>query len=102
MASPAQQSLCCLFHNFSTNNTTQYSDVNWAQIKETYNWICLLSASLSICGAIYQILPRQPKVVPKTERELQAFLRQSNLIRWLAVADLFASTGTNYYANNEL
>nr|AKQ63016.1 orphan G-protein coupled receptor 9 [Platynereis dumerilii] len=93
MASPAQQSICCLFHNSSVYNGSHFSEVNWSEIKEAYNWICLVSASLSACGAIYQILPRAPRYFPKTQRELDAFVRQRSLIRWLAVADLMAVAG---------
>ena len=63
-----------------------------------FHWnvaLFLLTASISIAGACYQLVPRRPATAPRTTRELESWLRQSQIICWLALADLLASMGKN-------
>ncbi len=99
MASPSLQSMCCLFLNESQIQNKS-DNIDWQTVIYTYDVLCVISSSLSICGATYQLIPRSPKTIPRTKKEVESFIRQNIVICWLAVADLLASIGMdpdNYF-----
>ena len=58
-----------------------------------YNIFCTFFATVGICGALYQLSPRQPRVNLRTQRETDLFLGQNYIITWLTLADLLAASG---------
>ncbi|KAJ0180579.1 hypothetical protein K1T71_003983 [Dendrolimus kikuchii] len=86
MSDPTIQTFCC-------HHTGKKEDMAVRIMDEfntdSYNILCLISSSIGILGAIYQIFPNifnhiQGRVTYSRSREI---------IVWLAVADLFASSG---------
>ena len=123
MASPALESMCCLF-NDTVEHKGHYIWEGMRQGHGVYSYLCIISgkamnmfilflsnyvkswhlfhcflffgtASVSSGGAFYQLLPRKPVSAPRTTRELESWQRQNKIICWLAFADLLASIGKN-------
>ncbi|KAK2154468.1 hypothetical protein LSH36_268g00026 [Paralvinella palmiformis] len=92
MASPRLQSFCCMSANISEYNTQANLALQSVGFS-TYNVLCIVSSSLSIIGATYQLWPKAAWSLPQGRRESAAYLRQNCIICCLAIADLFASTG---------
>lgn len=92
MASIRIESICCLI----VENSTDVDSPNEAKKLSyvLYNAFCIVSASVSIIGSIYQIFPRSsPAQTPRNEGEQVSSQRQNYIINWLAVADMLASIG---------
>ncbi|XP_063973834.1 G-protein coupled receptor 143-like isoform X2 [Diachasmimorpha longicaudata] len=88
MADPTIQTFCC--HH---NNKTDMSVIIMQEFNpDVYNTVCILSSAMGILGAVYQILPREETTY---QHRWQTFSgsRGTEIIIWLAVADLFASFG---------
>ncbi|XP_077995551.1 G-protein coupled receptor 143-like [Glandiceps talaboti] len=84
MASPRLESMCCI-------NTTQHGQSTLLGTR-VYNITCIVSASLSILGAVYLLLPRK---IPENARRRKnlGYERQIKIINWLTLADLLACIG---------
>lgn len=93
MASPALQPFCCFFRDNSSSRDPSLQDFDLNEPISAYNILCIISSAVSVCGAIYQLLPRSLERLPQAKRELKSFLRQNAIICWLTLADLFASLG---------
>ena len=100
MASPALESFCCLLWGNETddlNYTVNGSSVvaPYRAVIVTYNTLCIMSSSLSVCGTIYQLVPKQPSAHLLASSQRNSVIRQNNIICWLAIADLSASFGNS-------
>ncbi|KAK2193476.1 hypothetical protein NP493_12g04028 [Ridgeia piscesae] len=93
MASPALQPFCCFFRDNSSSPESSEQGFHLNEPISAYNALCIFSSTASVCGAIYQLLPRSLERLPRARRELESFLRQNAIICWLTLADLFASLG---------
>ena len=109
MASPTLDLLCCQarepFANLSPPViTTMYSNMTTPVPTPTpyilgqdrtfeilFNVISIMTASLSIMGAIYTLIPKRG--VYRRRRTAIAEVRQTGILTWLAVADLMACLG---------
>ncbi|XP_023029086.1 G-protein coupled receptor 143 [Leptinotarsa decemlineata] len=88
MADPTIQTFCCHHANGTDIAVTIMQEFN----TDAYNIVCLLSATLGILGAFYQILPREQFSHHHQWLSFSA-IRGRKIIIWLAVADLLASLG---------
>ncbi|XP_058791604.1 G-protein coupled receptor 143-like [Phymastichus coffea] len=88
MADPTIQTFCCHHNNRTDMATSIMNEFN----TDAYNTVCMVSSSLGIMGAIYQVLPRQESNMQLRWQGFSA-ARSRDIIGWLAVADLFASSG---------
>ncbi|XP_012277816.1 G-protein coupled receptor 143 isoform X2 [Orussus abietinus] len=89
MADPTIQTFCC-HHN--RNNTDMAVVIMQEFNTDVYNSVCMLSSTMGILGAVYQVLPREES---KSLHRWQGFSssRGREIIVWLAIADFFASLG---------
>ncbi|KAK9890754.1 hypothetical protein WA026_012102 [Henosepilachna vigintioctopunctata] len=88
MADPTMQTFCCHPGNGTDVGITIMRTLN----TKAYNIVCIISSTLGLLGGLYQILPRMQYA--KNHRWLSfSAARGRKLIVWLALADLFASTG---------
>ncbi|OXU24776.1 G-protein coupled receptor 143 isoform X2 [Nasonia vitripennis] len=88
MADPTIQTFCC--HH---NNRTDMALIIMEEFNtDAYNTVCMVSSSIGILGAIYQVLPRQESNLSQRWQGFSA-ARGREIIMWLAVADLLASLG---------
>ncbi|XP_014231817.1 G-protein coupled receptor 143-like [Trichogramma pretiosum] len=88
MADPTIQTFCCHHNNRSDLALVIMDEFN----TDAYNTVCMVSSSIGIFGAIYQVLPRQELNLSHRWQGLSA-ARGREIIVWLAVADLLASSG---------
>ncbi|KAL6447052.1 hypothetical protein ACFW04_001422 [Cataglyphis niger] len=86
MADPTLQTFCC--HH--TNRTDKAIAIMQEFNTDAYNTVCMISSSMGMIGAIYQILPREDLNI---SQQWRSFSRGRDIIVWLAVADLLASLG---------
>ncbi|XP_071644231.1 G-protein coupled receptor 143 [Temnothorax longispinosus] len=86
MADPTLQTFCC--HH--TNRTDMAIAIMQEFNTDAYNTVCMLSSTMGMIGAIYQILPREDS---SNSYRRRSFSRGRDIIVWLAVADLLASLG---------
>ena len=100
MASPALQPMCCWFIENDTVESDNHTDddhdgtiIDWWTLVVSYNSLCIMASCLSILGAIYQLLPRRPAAMPRTEKEMESFLMQNRIVCWLTLVDFLASLG---------
>ena len=80
-------------HYDNCTNESFADEYDLRSINISYNVLCIISSVMSICGASYQLIPRQPRRPPRGRTELESMLRQNVIICWLAIADLLASLG---------
>ncbi|XP_060810849.1 G-protein coupled receptor 143 [Amyelois transitella] len=89
MSDPTIQTFCC--HH--TGNTEDIAVKIMNEFNtDSYNIVCLVSSIIGIFGSLYQIYPRNK------QKEFQSGPTSASthgqwIIFWLAVADLFASSG---------
>nr|CAD7433894.1 unnamed protein product [Timema monikensis] len=88
MADPSIQTFCC----HQPNNPDSVVNIMKEFNSEAYNTVCLVSSSIGIVGAVYQILPRTEMSQPHRWFSFSAS-RGRQIIVWLAIADLLASLG---------
>lgn len=88
MADPTIKTFCC-HHNAMLNESFGFL-VHFNS--QSYNTVCLVSSSIGMLGAIYQILPRENLTLNHRWYSPSA-TRGRHIIIWLAVADLLASLG---------
>ncbi|CAG9854583.1 unnamed protein product [Phyllotreta striolata] len=88
MADPTIQTFCCTHSN---NTDVAFKIMNEFDT-DAYNIVCIVSSTLGILGAIYQILPREEFTHNHKWFSLSA-KRGRKIIVWLAFADLLASLG---------
>ncbi|XP_012346223.1 G-protein coupled receptor 143 isoform X2 [Apis florea] len=88
MADPTIQTFCCHHSNRTDMAIVIMQEFN----TDVYNIICMLSSSIGILGAVYQILPRETSNLPHRWQNFSA-CRGREIIIWLAIADLLASLG---------
>ncbi|XP_043498740.1 G-protein coupled receptor 143-like [Polistes fuscatus] len=88
MADPTIQTFCCRH----TNKTDMAIKIMEEFNTDIYNIVCMLSSTMGILGAVYQVLPREMSNLPHRWNSFSAS-RGREIIVWLAVADLFASLG---------
>ncbi|KAG7203315.1 hypothetical protein KM043_010404 [Ampulex compressa] len=88
MADPTIQTFCC--HH--TNRTDKAIIIMQEFNTDIYNIVCMLSSTVGILGAVYQVLPREPSTSSHRWQSFSAS-RGREIIIWLAVADLLASLG---------
>lgn len=88
MADPTVETFCCLRSPEVSESMNLLLDFN----SDSYNTVCLVSSSIGMVGAIYQILPRQKPLQNHRWFSVSA-TRARHIIVWLAVADLLASVG---------
>ncbi|XP_020707665.2 G-protein coupled receptor 143-like isoform X1 [Athalia rosae] len=88
MADPTIQTFCC-HHN---NNTDMAVVIMQEFNTDAYNTVCMLSSTMGILGAVYQVLPREESRFSHRWHTFSA-ARGREIIIWLAVADFFASLG---------
>ncbi|KAJ8681226.1 hypothetical protein QAD02_017013 [Eretmocerus hayati] len=88
MADPTIQTFCCKHSNKSELALGIMQEFD----TDAYNTVCMISSSIGILGAIYQVLPRQESTTPHRWQGFSA-ARGREIIMWLAVADLMASLG---------
>ncbi|XP_011878256.1 PREDICTED: G-protein coupled receptor 143-like [Vollenhovia emeryi] len=86
MADPTLQTFCC----HQTNRTDRTIEIMQEFNTDAYNTVCMLSSTMGMMGAIYQILPREDS---NSSYRWRSFSRGRDIIVWLAVADLLASLG---------
>ncbi|XP_012541170.1 G-protein coupled receptor 143 isoform X2 [Monomorium pharaonis] len=86
MADPTLQTFCCHHTNRTDRAIALMQEFN----TDAYNTVCMLSATMGMIGAIYQILPREDS---NSSYRWRSFSRGRDIIVWLAVADLLASLG---------
>ncbi|XP_033225332.1 G-protein coupled receptor 143-like [Belonocnema kinseyi] len=88
MADPTIQTFCC-----HSNNESDMSNIIMKKFNtDAYNIVCMLSSTMGIIGAIYQVLPREESSFGHRWQTFSG-ARGRQIIIWLAVADLFASLG---------
>ncbi|CAH1114086.1 unnamed protein product [Psylliodes chrysocephalus] len=88
MADPTIQTFCCHHANGTDVAIRIIEDFD----TDAYNSVCILSSTLGILGAIYQILPREQ--LTNNHRWLSSSAKRGReIIVWLAIADLLASLG---------
>lgn len=99
MASPVLETACCMI-TIPENNITLAkllpSHPEPSYTKQTliaYNVLSIVSSSLSIVAAVYQLFPKKLASHIRTDREIKSVLRQNYIIIWLTVADLAAAAG---------
>ena len=101
MASPVLESFCCMWNtsgfNVSENSTFEPFEFRYNGFIVSYNTLCIASSALSVCGAVYQLVPRQPSFHTTAWSQLSSVIRQNTIICWLALADLLASIGKIFY-----
>ncbi|XP_066587377.1 G-protein coupled receptor 143-like [Prorops nasuta] len=87
MADPTIQTFCC--HH--TNRTDVAMVIMQEFNTDAYNIVCMVSSTMGILGALYQVWPRENT----NFHHWQSFSasRGRQIIVWLALADLFASLG---------
>ncbi|XP_072378572.1 G-protein coupled receptor 143-like [Diabrotica undecimpunctata] len=88
MADPTIQTFCC-HHG---NGTDMAIAIMEEFDTNAYNGVCIMSSTLGILGALYQILPREEFSNNHRWYSFSA-KRGRKIIVWLAVADLLASLG---------
>ncbi|XP_011506288.1 PREDICTED: G-protein coupled receptor 143-like [Ceratosolen solmsi marchali] len=88
MADPTIQTFCCHHTNRSDMALDMMEEFN----TDAYNTVCMVSSSIGMLGAIYQVLPRQQLNFSHGWQSSSAS-RGREIIVWLAVADLLASLG---------
>ncbi|KAL0123247.1 hypothetical protein PUN28_004245 [Cardiocondyla obscurior] len=86
MADPTLQTFCCHY----TNRTDRAIAIMQEFNTDAYNTVCMLSSTMGMIGAIYQILPREDS---NSSYRWRSFSRGRDIIVWLAVADFLASLG---------
>ncbi|XP_034231570.1 G-protein coupled receptor 143-like [Thrips palmi] len=88
MADPTIQTFCC----HQPDKADSSVDIMQAFNSNSYSTVCLISSSIGILGAVYQVLPREEPYL--SHRWLtQSVTRGRQMVVWLAVADLLASLG---------
>ena len=87
MADPTIQTFCC--HRPMSSNPSEILSVFNTN---SYNTVCLVSSSIGMLGAIYQILPREKLTIAHRWYTVSSS-RGRHIVVWLAVADLFAALG---------
>ncbi|XP_044732040.1 G-protein coupled receptor 143-like [Chrysoperla carnea] len=89
MADPTIQTFCCR----RTNETSIMGDQILDSFNtDAYNIVCIVSSTIGVCGALYQILPREERRF--SHRWLSSTTnRGRQIIVYLAIADLLASLG---------
>ncbi|KAI5718387.1 hypothetical protein M8J77_020541 [Diaphorina citri] len=88
MADPSIQAFCCHDPDSKISSVKLMSEFNSSQ----YNTVCLISSIIGICGAVYQLLPRE-RFPPVHRWYTLTTSRGRKIIIWLAVADLLAALG---------
>ncbi|XP_006613668.1 G-protein coupled receptor 143-like isoform X2 [Apis dorsata] len=88
MADPTIQTFCCHHSNRTDMAIVIMQEFN----TDVYNIVCMLSSSIGILGAVYQILPRETSNLSHRWQNFSA-CRGREIIIWLAIADLLASLG---------
>ncbi|XP_065332413.1 G-protein coupled receptor 143-like [Cloeon dipterum] len=88
MADPTIQTFCC-----HRSNRTDEVGLLYEFNSPTYNTVCAVSSAIGVCGAIYQLLPRQELQKASSRWVPFTITRGRRIIMWLAVADLLASLG---------
>ncbi|XP_022918236.1 G-protein coupled receptor 143-like [Onthophagus taurus] len=88
MADPTIQTFCCHHVNGSDMALLVMKSLNTT----AYNAITILSSTLGVLGALYQILPREQYVYNHKWISITA-IRGRKIIVWLAFSDLLASLG---------
>lgn len=88
MADPSIQAFCCHDPDSKISSVKLMSEFNSAQ----YNTVCLISSTIGILGALYQLLPRE-RYPPVHRWYTMTTSRGRKIIIWLAVADLLAASG---------
>lgn len=86
MSDPTIQTFCC--HHTGNKEDTAVRIMDEFNT-DSYNIVCLVSSTIGILGAIYQIFP---SILNNIKGQV-TYSRSRNIIVWLAVADLFASSG---------
>ncbi|XP_026686230.1 G-protein coupled receptor 143-like [Diaphorina citri] len=86
MADPSIQAFCCHDPDSKISSVKLMSEFNSSQ----YNTVCLISSIIGICGAVYQLLPRE-RFPPVHRWYTLTTSRGRKIIIWLAVADLLAA-----------
>uniref|UniRef100_A0A8D8SLS7 G-protein coupled receptor 143 n=1 Tax=Cacopsylla melanoneura TaxID=428564 RepID=A0A8D8SLS7_9HEMI len=88
MADPSIQAFCCHDPDSKISSVKLMSEFN----SPRYNTVCLISSVIGICGAVYQLLPRE-RYPPVHRWYTLTTSRGRKIIIWLAVADLLAAFG---------
>nr|XP_003707455.2 PREDICTED: G-protein coupled receptor 143-like [Megachile rotundata] len=88
MADPTIQTFCCHHSNRTDMAIVIMQEFN----TDVYNTVCMLSSTIGILGAVYQILPRETSSLPHRWQSFSSS-RGREIIIWLAIADLLASLG---------
>ncbi|XP_045491369.1 G-protein coupled receptor 143-like [Colias croceus] len=83
MSDPTIQTFCCHHNDNKTGVAIKIMD---EFNTESYNTVCLVSSTIGILGAMYQIFQNGAQ-------RLHSPSRGRSIIMWLAVADLLASLG---------
>ncbi|KAI8434913.1 hypothetical protein MSG28_003387 [Choristoneura fumiferana] len=89
MSDPTIQTFCC--HHSGNNEDMAVRIMNEFNT-DSYNTVCLVSSTVGIFGALFQIMPH---LLRNRANGLSAISssRGQNIIMWLAVADLLGSSG---------
>ncbi|XP_049867680.1 G-protein coupled receptor 143-like [Pectinophora gossypiella] len=88
MSDPTIQTFCC---HHSGNQEDMAVKIMSEFNTDSYNTVCLVSSTVGILGALYQVYPYVTKRV--TDGRTLSSIRGRRIIMWLAVADLLASFG---------
>lgn len=86
MADPTIQTFCCHHTGSKEDMAVRIMD---EFNTDSYNIVCLVSSSIGILGAIYQIFPD----ILSITRPRKNLSQGRRIIIWLAIADLLASSG---------
>uniref|UniRef100_A0A1B6CL95 G-protein coupled receptors family 1 profile domain-containing protein n=2 Tax=Clastoptera arizonana TaxID=38151 RepID=A0A1B6CL95_9HEMI len=89
MADPSIQTFCC---HPAMNESDPSISIMMEFNSISYNTVCLVSSSIGMLGALYQLLPRKKPTLSHRWSTISP-LRGRQTIIWLALADMLASTG---------
>ncbi|XP_063531063.1 G-protein coupled receptor 143-like [Cydia strobilella] len=89
MSDPTIQTFCC--HRSGNNEDMALRIMNEFNT-DSYNTVCLVSSTIGILGALFQIVHYLWQNIPQRYNTFTSS-RGRNIIMWLAVADLLASSG---------
>ncbi|XP_014676221.1 PREDICTED: G-protein coupled receptor 143-like [Priapulus caudatus] len=90
MSSPMMESFCCSY----SSNISYVSPIHDPlMVRDWYNIVCIVSSTISIAGALFQVWPRYESEIAKARKEANPNAHELSIVHWLAVADLLAAFG---------